>query len=91
MSWVFDRPCAGCSTARPCAGRRRCCAGLDRPCAGFEVRDAQLTQLSMAGQEGVLDFPLAAARQLPPTVLVSTCTDLVVPWWVATAWQLAAR
>jgi hypothetical protein len=57
-------------------------AGLDRPCAGYGARDAQLAALSMAGQEGVDAFPLEAAAWLPPTVLMSTCTDMVVPWWV---------
>lgn len=30
----------------------------------------------------VPDFPLGAAAHLPPCVLMSSCTDTTVPWWV---------
>jgi hypothetical protein len=37
----------------------------------------------MAGMAPLMPFDVAAARFLPPTVLLSSCTDLTVPWWVA--------
>jgi hypothetical protein len=54
--------------------------------AGFErVVPGGTAQLHSPGAN-TWKFPLPAAAHLPPTVLISSCTDVTVPWWVGCGW-----
>lgn len=55
--------------------------GFDRGSGHYAAREALLAALSLEGAEAVPAFPLAAARRLPPTVLMSSCADTTVPWF----------
>lgn len=58
-------------------------AGFDRGSDHYaESESGLITMQSLAGMSAVPDFPLEAAAYLPPSVLMSSCTDLTVPWWV---------
>jgi hypothetical protein len=59
------------------------CAGFDRGSEHYVECEAGLMLQSLAGMSAVPVFPLEAAAYLPPTVLMSSCTDLTVPWWVS--------
>lgn len=54
--------------------------GFDRGSDHYESAEAGLTLQSLSGMIGVPRFSLQAAAYLPPTVLLSSCTDLTVPW-----------
>jgi hypothetical protein len=54
--------------------------GFDRGSDHYKSAEAGLTLQSLSGMTGVPHFPLEAAAHLPPTVLLSSCTDLTVPW-----------
>jgi hypothetical protein len=56
-------------------------AGFDRGSEHEAAAEAGLLSQSLAGMAGVLRFPLAAAARLPPAVLMSSCTDMTVPWY----------
>jgi hypothetical protein len=55
-------------------------AGFERGSAHHLASEAALQLQSMAGMAPLMPFDVAAARFLPPTVLLSSCTDLTVPW-----------
>lgn len=42
--------------------------------------EAKMLWLSLEGMVDLPRFDLAAALHLPPTILMSSCTDLTVPW-----------
>lgn len=54
--------------------------GFDRGSDHYLSSEAGLNLLSLSGMAAVPEFPLEAAAYLPPTVLMSSCTDLTVPW-----------
>jgi hypothetical protein len=57
-----------------------CFAGFDRSSSHHEAADANLQAQSEIGMEDLMHFDLAAAGFLPATVLMSSCTDMTVPW-----------
>lgn len=54
--------------------------GFERGADDAAAVEAELLLQSLEGMADVPEFPLAAAAFLPPTVLMSSCTDLTVPW-----------
>lgn len=58
----------------------RLCAGFDRGSGPYLSAEAGLHLQSLSGMAALPPFPLEAAGYLPPTVLMSSCTDLTVPW-----------
>eukprot|EP00878_Enallax_costatus_P019497 GHUV01020570.1.p1 GENE.GHUV01020570.1~~GHUV01020570.1.p1 ORF type:complete len:468 (+),score=134.16 GHUV01020570.1:543-1946(+) len=55
--------------------------GFDRGSDQYSAAEAALQLQSEAGMRDIMQFPLEAAAHLPPTVLVSSCTDVTVPWY----------
>lgn len=55
-------------------------AGFERGSAHHVAAEAALQLQSTAGMGDIMHFPLDAAAHLPPTVLMSSCTDVTVPW-----------
>lgn len=60
-------------------------AGFERGSAHHFASEAALQLQSVSGMAAVMPFSLDAARFLPPTLLLSSCTDLTVPWCAPTA------
>lgn len=60
--------------------------GFDRGSQHYQAAEAGLVLQSLAGMSGVPRLPLAAATRLPPTVLMSSCSDTTVPWLVVRVW-----
>lgn len=55
-------------------------AGFDRGSDHYLASETGLMLQSLAGMSAVPRFDVQAAAHLPPTVLMSSCTDLTVPW-----------
>eukprot|EP00877_Chromochloris_zofingiensis_P002628 jgi/Chrzof1/12366/Cz06g31300.t1 len=55
--------------------------GFERPSDSYPAMESKLAVLSASDMDDVMDFPLEAAGQLPPTVLMSSCSDVTVPWY----------
>eukprot|EP00879_Flechtneria_rotunda_P014519 GHRR01015171.1.p1 GENE.GHRR01015171.1~~GHRR01015171.1.p1 ORF type:complete len:369 (+),score=164.80 GHRR01015171.1:3289-4395(+) len=54
--------------------------GFERSSDHDQMAEKQRQLDSLMGMTGVMQFPFKAAEYLPPTLLVSSCTDLTVPW-----------
>lgn len=56
------------------------CTGFDRGSLHYSAAESALQMQSEAGMHNMMHFDLDAAAHLPPTVLISSCTDMTVPW-----------
>jgi hypothetical protein len=88
---IYQRPFCVCATKPPQRRNNIIKTGFDRGSGHYYEREDALMALHLTGAGGsagsstdggaFLDFPLAAAARLPPTVLMSSCTDVTVPWY----------